>query len=80
MPRLLLQRGVPQVLVAVDLNIHQIGVVDDGLHARAVGNGVGVLRVKELALVYGVHVADVGDLRFCPAPSRRPSAMAVSMM
>ena len=31
------QRGVPQVLVAVDLNIHQIGVVDDGLHAGAIG-------------------------------------------
>ena len=44
--------------------LHSRGVVHDGLHASAVGHGVSVLGVKELALVNGVHVADVRQLRF----------------
>ena len=58
-----LQRGVPQVGVALDVHIHHAGVIDDGLHTGAVGHGVLVLGVEELALVHRVDAAVILQLR-----------------
>ena len=57
-----LQALVPQVGVAFDLNVHQAGVVDDGLHPGAVGDGVLVLGVEELPLVHRVDAAVILQL------------------
>ena len=60
--QVVLQGGVPQVGVAFDFHIHGAGVVDDGLHAGAIGHGVLVLGVVELPLVHGVDAAVVLQL------------------
>ena len=55
--QIVLQAFIPQVSVAGDGLFHQSGVVHNGLHTGAVGHGVGILGVKELALIDGVHIA-----------------------
>ena len=60
--QVILQGGVPQVGVAGNLLLNPGGVVDNGLHSGAVGDGVLVIGVEELPLIYRVDVPPAGEL------------------